>query len=227
MIKRISYIAFTILFLPFQACQRKNMLLMNSIVGTHVQSGYVIIGGQSNAVQMIHSGQGLTELFNRLASAGYQVQGYVECDATGSAITKWATNGAFYQQCVQDVGDKHILFTLWWQGEAETGPDQGDPQNSTNWAQLFTPIGEQLVHDFHAPVFYARLENFNFKNEPYWDVVRSQQEAVHFTGGTMVSLDGLKPDPNDLHYIWTGYGPCEDRFANAFIDSGSNIKELL
>ncbi len=200
-------ISLLICFVMLGGCHKKNGVPVVSSLSDTDSKMTVLVMGQSNAANLRTAGYGGFQSI-------YPQAEFINCAVGGTGLDQWQPGGALYTACVAAVAQVHIDMIIWIQGEneAEGGTcDCGGP--ASQWSQDFTSIARHFQTDYNnAPIYFGRLGDFADPS-PWWGAVRTQQTQT--TIGTMVSLDGIAPIPNDRHYTAVGYYEITKRFALA------------
>jgi hypothetical protein len=192
------------LFLPFlalslAACHKQHGT--RGLTQDTPSSALYMVAGQSNG---------------RNLSAGYEAfrsvipnAEFVNCAEGNTSMADWKVEGRVYRHCVDIVAGRPVRAIIFVQGEN----DAADKRAAGVWATNFVALARHLRDDFHAPIFYSRLGDFEFAGEPYKSTVRREQERANGNGATMVSIDGIAPWPANEHYPDKGYEEIAGRFA--------------
>lgn len=190
----------------------KIMKPMLSLNGTSSAPITIMVGGQSNAYNMVYYSQAI--LASQISKAHYSViVKVINCSFSGSSVTDWAIGGTLYKGCLAAVKGQHIDAIMWNQGENEA---EGIDSWNT-WGQQTNTIIRGFRRDVaNVPVIYARLSDFS-NTWPYWSDMRTEQTEAGIPNSVMVNLDGVPGQhPGNLHFDQEGYDEIARRFAQAF-----------
>lgn len=205
----------SLLALPFlTGCEKILQTKSGTTSGTPLAMN-VLVTGQSNGKFLVAGGYaGFRSLYPNAQ--------FINCAASATSLMEWQKGNALYSACMEKVGHAHIDMIIFIQGENEAqgfscGCSYGAPCNcqipADHWSQNFTALARNFQQDFTPNVFYSRLGDLG-ESGPYWSLVRQEQTGTSI--GTMVSLDGIKARPSDIHYTADGYYAIGKRFALSY-----------
>lgn len=176
----------------------------------------ILVGGQSNAFNMVYYAQQtlVAEIHKRSPGTVVTV---LNCAVFSTSVSDWGIGSKNYTGCVTVAAGRHIDVIFWNQGENEA--EGVDPWQT--WAGQTALIIQGLRRDtgnMQAPLVYARLGNFvNDSTWPYWDEMRDEQTRAGFSNAYMVNLDNVSgAHPGSLHYDTMGYDEIAARFVQTY-----------
>ena len=177
----------------------------------------------------VTAGVNLVETFARRYADEHGVEvGIIPCADGGTSLDQWAEGGVLFDHAVYmtelAMRTSTVVAILWHQGESDCHPELA-PLYEEKLVRILRALREKTgLYD--VPILVGGLGDYLVNYHPelgyYWDCVQKVNGSLQKIANDdpkvgFVSAEGLKPNPDNLHFSAKALREFGHRYYEAFL----------